>query len=279
MSLAVGEVFAQYEITGTLGAGALGEVYRAQHRALPRTDALKVLSAEATADPDFSKRFLCETEVAASLSHPNIVGIHDHGECNDQFWIARDYVPGTDAAKWLYDRCRNGMPIAEAVRIITAIAEALDYVHRRGLVHRNVKPAKILLAEPEAGDRRIVLTDLGVGRRNSTAQEPANIPIGKVAYAAPEQLMGEPVYPAADQYALACTAFHLLTGTLPFNSTNIAAVINSHVSARPPSIGARRPQLAPLDSTFAKAMAKAPAYRFRNCQEFARELSARARVG
>lgn len=275
MSLAVGEVFAEYEIMRKLGAGTLGTVYAAQHPQVARTDALKVLSTEATADAHYRARFLNEAEVTASLSHPNILGLHDHGEYQGQFWLSMDHVQGSTAASQLQGRCRNGMLIDEALQIVSAAASALDYAHRRGLLHRNVKPANILLAEPRPGDRQILLADFGVGRRNTVVQETTNIPIDKVAYAAPEQLMGEPVYPAADQYALACTAFHLLTGTLPFNSPNTTAVINSHVAARPPSAGARRPELAAMDPVFAKAMTKIPTYRFPNCQEFARELCSR----
>jgi serine/threonine protein kinase, bacterial len=171
----------------------------------------------------------------------------------------------------LREHYRNGIPTDEALQIITAVASALDFAHRRGLLHRDVKPANILLAEPESASRRILLSDFGIVRRR-VEKSTNNVAVDRVAYAPPEQLMGEPVYPAADQYSLACTAFHLLTGAPPYNSPSAAAVINNHLMSRPPSIGARRRELARLDPAFAKAMAKTPTGRFPTCQEFTREL-------
>lgn len=284
MPLAVGEEFAGYTILRVLGAGTMSTVYLAQHPHSPRHDALKVLSAELTSDQQYRARFLHETDIVASLSHPNILGVHDRGEYHGQFWTSMDYVPGTDAATLLRERHRNGMPIDEALRIITAAASALDYAHRRGLLHRDVRPANILLTESGSGARQIFLADFGITRRRAAkTTELAEVAVGTVAYSAPEQLSGEPVYPAADQYALACTAFHLLTGAPPYNFATAAAVINNHVTAPPRSIGQRRRELAGLDPAFAKAMAKIPTARFpscqeSSCQEFIRELHSRAPV-
>src|SRR6201993_3968199 len=139
MQLAAGEGVAGYKILRGLGAGGMGTVYLAQHPRLPRQDALKVLSANLTADPQYRARFLREADIAATLSHPNILGIHDRGECGDQFWIAIDFVRGTDAAKLLRERYPRGMPPGLAMQIITAVASALDYAHQRGLLHRDVK--------------------------------------------------------------------------------------------------------------------------------------------
>lgn len=273
MPLAIGENFAGYIILRVLGAGAMGTVYLVQHPRLPRQDALKVLSADLSTDPQFRARFLREADVAAGLSHPNIVGVHDRGECRGQFWISIDFVRGTDAAKLLRDRYRTGMPVGLAMQIITAVASALDYAHQRGLLHRDVKPANILIADPGTESQRVFLADFGIARRvDDTGLTATNMAVGTVAYAAPEQLMGDLIDGRADQYALACTAFHLLTGTQPYECATSAAVIAKHVMEAPPPIGGRRSELASLDPVFARAMAKKPAERFSRCQDFTRAL-------
>jgi Protein kinase domain len=274
MSVAVGQVFAGYTILRVLGAGGMGMVYLAAHPRLPREDALKVLPAEWTADPQYRARFLREAELAASLSHPHIVRIYDRGEYDDQFWISMDYVAGTDVSRLMREHYPGGMPVDEALPIITAVGSALDYAHRRGLLHRDVKPANILLTDPEDQARRIYLADFGIARHIDDASQltATNMTVGTAAYAAPEQLRGEPLDGRADQYALACTAFHLLTGAPPYDDSNPAVVITHHVSAPPPSIGARRPELGGLDPVFATAMAKEPSGRFDSCAEFAQQL-------
>jgi serine/threonine protein kinase len=274
MTLDVGQEFAGYRILRVLGAGAMGTVYLVAHPRLPREDALKVLPGEVTMDPEFRARFVREGEVAAGLSHPHIVRIHDRGEADGQFWISMDYVAGTDVGRLLREQHERGMPLDEVAAIVTAVGSALDYAHRRGLLHRDVKPANILLSEPDGQARRIYLADFGIARRieDTTGLTATNMAVGTVTYAAPEQLKGESVDGRADQYALACTAFHLLAGVPPYDYPNPAVVITHHVSAPPPLISAYRPELAALDGVFAKAMAKDPSERFGSCGEFATEL-------
>ncbi|WP_081665310.1 serine/threonine-protein kinase [Mycobacterium sp. UM_CSW] len=275
MSLEAGQVFAGYTIVRVLGAGGMGQVYLAAHPRLPRQDALKVLPAELTGDPEFRGRFLREAELAAGLSHPHIVTIHDRGEEDGQFWISMDYVAGNDAGRLLREHHPGGMPLEDVVAIITAVGSALDYAHGRGLLHRDVKPANILLTDPDGQARRVYLADFGLARHidDATGLTATNMTVGTVAYVAPEQLKGERVDGRADQYALACTAFHLLTGSAPYVDSNPAVVISQHINAAPPSIGARRPELAALDPVFATAMAKEPSHRFAGCREFADQLA------
>ena len=277
MALEAGQGFAGYTILRVLGSGGMGEVYLASHPRLPREDALKVLPTEVTADPEYRERFEREAELAAGLSHPHIVGIHDRGEYEGHFWISMDYVAGTDAARLLRERFPGGMPVDEAMEIIAAVAAALDYAHHRGLLHRDVKPANILVADSDGQARRIFLADFGIARRidDAAGLTATKMAVGTVAYAAPEQLMAGAVDGRADQYALACTAFHLLTGAPPYGGSNLAVVIGQHVSATPPSIGAYRPELAALDPVFATAMAKDPSRRFGSCGEFAGQLRLR----
>lgn len=280
VSIKVGTTFAGYIILRILGSGGMAEVYLAQHPRLPRNDALKVMSEAITADTDFCERFHREADLAATLWHPYIVGVHDRGEFEGHLWISMDYVEGTDAAQLVKDRYPAGMPIRDASDIVTAVADALDYAHKRELMHRDVKPANILLTEPEDGKRRILLGDFGIARPlgDISGLTATNFTVGTLAYAAPEQLMGAEIDGRADQYALAATAFHLLTGVPPYQHSNPVAVISQHLNAAPPKLSDRRPELAHIDQVLSKAMAKAPIDRFSRCLEFALALAERTDI-
>lgn len=274
MPLADGETFAGYTILRLLGAGGMGEVYLAQHPRLPRRDALKVLPASVSGDGEYRARFEREADIAATLWNPHIVGVHDRGEFDGQLWIAMDFVDGTDAAE-LLKNYPNGLPQREVLNIVAAVAEALDYAHDRHLLHRDVKPANILISREQSGSERILLADFGIARWDDDASglTQTNMTVGTVSYAAPEQLMGRDLDGRADQYALAATAYHLLTGRPPFQHSNPAVVISQHLSASPPSLGNRRPELANLDSALRKALSKDPADRYERCADFARALA------
>ncbi len=279
MPLDEGSTFAGYTIVRRLGSGGMGEVYLVRHPRLPRQDALKVLRPEVSADGEYRERFNREADIAASLWHPHIVGVHDRGEAEGQLWIDMDYVDGTDAGRLLHEQYRDGMPSAQVTDIVAAVADALDYAHQRLLLHRDVKPANILVANPGTSESRILLADFGIARwvDDPSGLTATNMTVGTVSYAAPEQLMGGELDGRADQYALAASAFHLLTGAPPFQHSNPAVVISQHLSAAPPAIGDRRPELASLDSVFAKALAKDPKDRYERCADFARAL--RHRLG
>jgi serine/threonine protein kinase, bacterial len=280
MSLAVGTVIAGYTVLRLLGSGGMAEVYLVQHPRLPRRDALKVLSEAITADAGFRERFQREADLAAALWHPNIVAVHDRGEFDGHLWIAMDYVEGTDAAQLLKDRYPAGMPIADVCAIVTAVAAALDYAHGQGLLHRDVKPANILLTNPEDDKRRILLADFGIARplADVSGLTATNFTVGTLTYAAPEQLMGADIDGRADQYALAATAFHLLTGGPPYEHSNPVAVISRHLTAPLPKLSDRRPELANLDEVLARALAKDPADRYERCSGFGAALTQRAGI-
>ncbi len=280
MPLAIGQIYAGYTIVRELGAGGMGIVYLAQHPRLPRRDALKVLPAALTVDNEYRQRFNREADIAASLWYPHIVEVHDRGELDGRLWISMDYIDGTDAGSMLKERYPNGMPPDEAVQIIRAVAEALDYAHQQQLLHRDVKPSNILLSHPEKQDERIFLADFGIARwvDDSSGLTATNMTVGTVAYAAPEQLLGEDLDGRADQYALAATAFHLLTGTPLFQHSNPAVVISQHLSTPPPAIGTRRPALTDLGPVFSKALAKPPEDRYDTCVEFADALATQLRT-
>ncbi len=274
-----GEVIAGYTILGLLGSGGMGEVYLAEHPRLPRQDALKVLSATVCADSEYRGRFNREADIVAALWHPHIVAVHDRGEHEGRLWISMDHVKGTDAGRMLAEQYPKGMPPELVVRIVTAVGEALDYAHQRGLLHRDVKPANILIAEPETDNERIMLADFGIARRvgEVSSLTGTEMTVGTVSYSAPEQLTAdERIDGRADQYALAATAFQLLTGSPPFQHSNPAIVISQHLTAQPPSIAVGRPEFSRLGGAFEKALAKSPADRFERCVDFARALGNRA---
>jgi serine/threonine protein kinase, bacterial len=275
LALSGGAKFAGYTILRQLGAGGMAEVYLALHPRLPRRDVIKVLAEAVTADPEFRERFNREADLAATLWHPHIVGVHDRGEFDGQLWISMDYVEGTDAARLVREGYQDGMPIEEVCAILRAVAGALDYAHDRGLLHRDVKPANILLTHPEDGERRILLADFGVARHlaNISGITETNVAVGTVAYAAPEQLTGSNIDGRADQYALAATAFHLLTGAPPFQHSNPIAVISQHLHEDPPRLSDYRPELAHLDDVLFTALAKQPEDRFERCRAFAAAVS------
>jgi serine/threonine-protein kinase len=270
--MAEGTDFAGYTIVRCLGSGGMGEVYVARHPRLPRQDALKVLRPEMSTNQEFRERFLREADLTAALSHPNIVGVYDRGEFDGQLWISMEYVDGTDVSRLL--RSRSGVSDGQAVAIVSAVADALDYAHQHDLLHRDVKPANILISETDPANKRIKLADFGIARcaNDSAGLTATNMTVGTVFYAAPEQLTGSVIDGRADQYALAATAFQLFTGAPPFENSNAAVIIGKHLSAPPPLLSQSRPDLAALDPVLAKALAKDPKDRFDKCADFARAL-------
>lgn len=280
MALTAGSVFAEYTILKLLGAGGMGKVYLAEHPRLPRREALKVLRRSLSADDEYEERFRREADAAAVLVHPNIVRVYDRGEYRGRLWIAMDFIDGENLAELIFRRFPAGMPAQLAIPIVAGIADALDYAHRQGVVHRDVKPSNILITEagPQEGhdeDLTAVLADFGIARQLSgpSGLTASNLAIGTIAYAAPEQLMGSEGLEYADQYALAATTFQLLTGTPPFQHDNPVTVISHHLNTPPPLLSDRRPELEHFDDVLAAALAKDPGERFRTCSEFVAALA------
>lgn len=282
MSLQPGQTFAGYRIVRQLGAGGMGEVYLADHPRLPRQDALKILPQGLSADTMFRKRFTREADVAATLDHPNIVSVFDRGESDGQLWITMRYVDGTDASYLLRSHPR-GLPADDVVAIISAVAEALDHAHQQGLLHRDVKPANILIANTtgRSAKRRILLADFGIARPifDDTHLTSTNLTVGSVAYTSPEQLAGATLDGRADQYSLACTAYQLLCGATPFANSNAAMLIHQHLSTEPPAISGKRAGLSPqVDRVLARALDKEPGRRYSSCEHFANDLASALRA-
>ncbi|MGW4771140.1 protein kinase domain-containing protein [Nocardia sp. NPDC004278] len=267
--LASGEVFAGYVIDRQLGRGGMGSVYLAKHPRLPRMTALKLLNREMFFDKEVRARFEREADLVAQLDHPNIVTVYDRGLEDEQLWISMQYIDGIDAASVE----PKSLPPERAVQIIKETADALDYAHGMGVLHRDVKPANILLARSGGGrGERVYLTDFGIARlRDDTGHlTQTGTFTATLAYASPEQLTGASLDHRSDQYSLACSLFWLFTGSGPFAATNPAAVIQGHLQGTPPALSSVRPGLPyQLDAVLAKAMAKRPDDRFASCSEFA----------
>ncbi|MEV5837407.1 serine/threonine-protein kinase [Nocardia sp. NPDC052112] len=277
MALRPGAIVGGYRVLQVLGSGGMGTVYLAQNPILPRRDALKVLSADLSTDDEFRARFEREANLAAGLDHPNIVAVYNRGEENGQLWIAMQYVDGVDAS----DEAKKGpavMTPQRALRIVSEVGKGLDYAHRRGLLHRDVKPANFLLSAAEEGDEeRVLLTDFGVAKSSEDGQDltaTGNF-MATVAYAPPEQLVGTSLDSRADIYSLGCSFFKLLTGQNPYPSTMPAVVMMGHLHEPPPKLSAVRPGLPPaLDAVIEKVMAKDPAQRYATCREFTQAAEA-----
>ncbi|MEV0245323.1 protein kinase [Nocardia sp. NPDC050712] len=267
--LASGDVFAGYVIERQVGRGGMGSVYLAKHPRLPRMTALKLLNREMFHDDEVRARFEREADLVSRLDHPNIVTVYDRGLDDEQLWISMQYIDGIDAAS----AEPQSLPPARAVQIIKETGEALDYAHGMGVLHRDVKPANILLARSGGGrGERVYLTDFGIARlRDDTGHlTQTGTFTATLAYASLEQLTGSPLDHRSDQYSLACTLFWLFTGSGPFASTNPAQVIQGHLQTAPPALSSVRPGLPyALDGVLAKAMAKRPDDRFNSCSEFA----------
>src|SRR5690606_29766393 len=227
MALRPGAIVGGYRVIKVLGSGGMGTVYLAQNPILPRRDALKVLSAELSTDAEFRARFEREANLAAGLDHPNIVTVYNRGEEDGQLWIAMQYVDGVDAAA----ETAKGpavMTPQRALRIVSEVGKGLDYAHRRGLLHRDIKPANFLLSTVDSEDEeRVLLTDFGVAKSAEDGQEltaTGNF-MATVAYASPEQLLGERLDHRSDIYSLGCSFYRMLTGQNPYPSTVPAVVM------------------------------------------------------
>ncbi|MEV6058597.1 protein kinase [Nocardia asteroides] len=266
--LDIGEVFAGFTVERVLGQGGMGTVYLARHPRLDRLTALKLLNRDLFADARIRARFEREADLAAGLDHPGIVTVFDRGAEGEQLWISMQYVDGVDAAT--VDPMT--LPPERAVQIVEGVADALDYAHGRGVLHRDVKPANILLARSSGGQgERVFLTDFGIARlrADSTHLTQQGMFTATLAYASPEQMTGAELDHRSDQYSLACSLYWLLTGIAPFDSPDPNEIIRGTLHLNPPPLALRRQGLPPaLDAVLAAAMAKHPAARFDSCTAF-----------
>ena len=266
----VGDEFAGYRVRSVLGRGGMSVVYQAENLRLSSVIALKVLAPELAADDVFRARFLEESRMAASLNHPNVIPIYDMGSQDDLLYIAMRYVSGTDMRQMIKKRGRI-LP-ATALFLVSQAARALDAAHRKGLVHRDVKPGNLLIerGSHEADPDHVYLADFGITKHvmsrsglTSTGQfrhdrlcrpgaDPGHLRAG-----------------LADQYSLGCVLYECLTGRVPFEKDLDAAIIWAHVEETPTMPTVLRPELPPeIDEVFARVLAKRPDERYQSCREF-----------
>ncbi|QIS14657.1 serine/threonine-protein kinase [Nocardia arthritidis] len=269
MGLRPGTVFAGFAIERLLGVGGMGSVYLATHPRLRRRVALKVLADAFTGDPKTRTAFDREATLAAGLDHPNIVPVYDRSAADDPaLWLAMRYIDGGDVAG-LLSAHPDGLAPERALRLLEDAAHALDYAHAQGVLHRDVKPANLLVEHDRRGGERAVLTDFGIARTLDDTVTLSGI-AATFAYVAPERFTDAPADHRADVYSLGCTLFQLLTGRQPFPRKEQAAVIAAHLSAPPPAPSESRPELpAELDAVLATALAKSPEDRYASCTAFA----------
>nr|WP_243869937.1 serine/threonine-protein kinase [Amycolatopsis granulosa] len=253
-----------YRIDGVLGKGGMSVMYKATDVRLGRKVALKVIGEHLGADAEFRERFVDEARNTSAVDHANVVPLYDFGELDGMLYIAMRLVDGADLASLVADG-----PIApeRALKLLDQVADALDCLHERGLVHLDVKPANVLVTSREAAREHVYVADFGLTRRGATGHRTRGGDfLGSPTYAAPEHLRGEPLDGRTDQYALACVLYACLTGQPPF-SGDVPAVIKGHLAVEPPAVSEVVGLPPAIDEVVRRGMAKNPADRYDNCVE------------
>lgn len=251
------ELFGRYRLDQLIGRGGMGEVYQAFDTVTRRTVAIKRLPRQLAADPEFQTRFRRESALAARLDDPHVIPIHDYGKIDGQLFIEMRLIRGTDLATLLAER--GPLPPAQAVELVTQVAEALDAAHAAGLAHRDVKPSNVLITD---NHRFVYLADFGIARSldgQQTALTATGTTVGTLDYLAPERFTAGSGDHLVDVYALACLLYQALTATKPFLFDNQPALMHAHLTRDPPQPSALRPDLpAALDTVVTRAWLRTP---------------------
>lgn len=266
-----GKQIAGYLVESEIGRGGMAVVYRARDLRLDRIVALKLLAPELVRNDIFRKRFAHESRVAAAIDHPHIVPVFEAGETDGLLYIAMRYVAGQDLRAML-DRT-GPLPVETAARIAGQVASALDAAHDHDLVHRDVKPGNILVAEGTDSDHpeHVYLTDFGLTKKSLSLTGFTSVGqfVGTLDYVAPEQISGKPVDGRCDVYSLGCVVYEMLAGGPPFERDDDMALLWAHQYDPPPPVSSRQPDLpAAVDELLATALAKSPEDRWSSCLEF-----------
>ncbi len=275
-----GSRIGKYVLEQQIGHGGMAVVFRARDDQLGRLVALKIMAPSVASDAEFRQRFVRESRAAAAVDDPHIIPVFEAGESDGVLFIAMRYVAGGDVRSLL---AREGpLSVDQTSAILISVASALDAAHAAGLVHRDVKPANMLMDVREGQPDHVYLADFGLTKATSGAATLTSTGrfVGTADYAAPEQISGQRLDGRADQYALACAAVEMLTGKTPFPLEHVMAVLIAHRSEPPPSLSARRHGLpAELDAVLGRALAKSPSDRYHSCGDFAAAFRTAADVG
>ncbi len=267
MPIGPGTKLGQYVVQEAIGEGAMGVVYKAYHPQLERTGAVKVLHGIGL-DVDSTARFRREAQAIAHMRHPNVLNVFDFGEFEGTPYMIVEYVPGGSLASRLN---RGALDTRSALAYLQGIGEALDYAHKHGIVHRDVKPANVLMGP----DDNPILADFGLAKlmESSSIKSLTGVTTGTPAYMAPEQVSGRQVGPAADRYSLAVMAYEMLTGSLPFEEGGVLEVLYAQVHRDPSAPSTVNPSLGPrVDSVILRGMAKDPNARWNRCGDLVAAL-------
>src|SRR5688572_29868356 len=274
--LSPGSDFAGYRIEAIAGRGGMGIVYRARQLVPERVVALKAIAPGVSDDGSFRERFKRESQLAASIEHHNVIPVYEVGEAEGVLFIAMRFVDGTDLGSLIDDG--GPLPPAEATFLTAQVASALDAAHAHGLVHRDVKPANVMIAGG-AGERHAYLTDFGLAKstESESGLTSSGVVVGTVDYIAPEQVRGERLDARTDVYALGCVLFNALTGRVPYMAEATLAKMYAHAHEPVPSVLDLVPSLSPeLDAVVQRAMAKDPADRYPSAGDLGRAARAAA---
>ncbi|MBI5436856.1 MAG: protein kinase [Nitrosomonadales bacterium] len=262
----------RYEIIGELGQGAMGIVYKAKDPLIDRVVAIKTISLNLALDEkeEYEARFYQEAKAAGRLSHPNIVTIYDVGKSGDVAYIAMEFLQGRELRDVLNEEPR--LPLDQVLDIVVQVAQGLAYAHENGIVHRDVKPANIMVVR----DGHVKITDFGIARMASASvRTQTGMVLGSPKYMSPEQVMGKPIDHRSDIFSLGVMLYEMLTGQVPFNGENVNAIMYQILNAVPPPLNTLNPAVPDmLNFIVAKALAKAPDDRYRDAGEFANDLRA-----
>jgi CHASE2 domain-containing sensor protein/tRNA A-37 threonylcarbamoyl transferase component Bud32 len=263
----------RYEVVSELGQGAMGIVYKARDPKINRFLAIKTIRFSDEFEPDkireIKDRFMREAEIAGKLAHPSIVAVYDVGEDYDLTYMAMEYLEGESLQKY----CRKGflLPLRKVLFVVSEVAMALDYAHRQGVIHRDVKPANIMVLK----EGKVKVTDFGIAKAVSSSQTKSGIVLGTPNYMSPEQINGHQIDGRSDIFSLGVVFFELLTGVLPFHGKNLTNLFYQITQVKHPSPREFNPKVPnPVEQIVNKALSKDPEHRFQTCSDFARYLKA-----
>jgi serine/threonine-protein kinase len=263
----------RYEVISELGQGAMGIVYKAMDPKINRLLAIKTIRFSDEFEPEkireVKERFMREAQIAGKLAHPSIVAVYDVGEDYDLTYMAMEFLEGESLQKY----CRKGflLPLRKILYVVSEVALALDYAHRQGVIHRDVKPANVMILK----DGKVKVTDFGIAKAVSSSQTKSGIVLGTPNYMSPEQINGHDLDGRSDIFSLGVVFFELLTGVHPFRGKNLTNLFYQITQVKHPSPREINPKVPnPVEQILDKALSKKPEQRFQTCSDFARYLKA-----